>query len=75
MSPASTELRSPGTAPLLAELVEVGVLLLVIDAPVPLAVPELSELESVGLPASVLDAVLDEPVELDIVFTELMALF
>jgi len=61
------ELRSPGTAPLLADLVdvEVGVLPLVTDA-------------SVGLPASVLDPVLDGaavPDELDVVFPALMALF
>jgi len=72
MSPASTELRSPSTAPLL-EWVEVDVLLLAIDAPVPDAVPEPSELELVGLPAPVPDAVPDE--ELDVVFPELMALF
>jgi len=47
--------------------VEVGVLLLAVDPPVPLA-----ELESVGLPASVLDVVPDE--ELDVVL-ELMAFF
>jgi hypothetical protein len=58
--------------------VEVGVLLLVIEASVPLAAPEPSELESVGLPASeelVAVPVLDGVAELDVVFPELMALF
>jgi len=58
------ELRSPGAAPLLADLVEVEVEVgaLLVDPSV-LVAP--SELESVGLPASVLDAVLDGAPALD----------
>ncbi len=55
---------------------EVGVLPLAIDASVLVAVPEPSELESVGFPESVLDAVLDGAAALDVAEdVEFLALF